>query len=67
MDEIDDVYTRFKLNTLRCEAELYKIKDQVLDEFTQGMIDEEKYNTLNTRIDDYMKEIKEKIAKERES
>jgi hypothetical protein len=64
MEDIDDVYTRFRMNTLRCEAELYKYKNQVLDDFKQGLIDEEKYNILDERINNYLKEIKEKSAKE---
>ena len=53
------------MNALRCEAELYKLKDQVLDEFKHGVIDEEKYDILNKRIDGYLKEVEEKIARER--
>jgi hypothetical protein len=62
MEDIDDVYSRFRMNTLKCEAELYRYKNQVLDDFKQGLIDEAKYNILDARIDNYLKEIKEKTA-----
>ena len=64
MDEVDNVYSRFKMNTRRCETELYKLRDQVLGEFKEGMIDEENYNVLDKRINEYMKEIKEEIVRE---
>jgi hypothetical protein len=64
MEEIDDVYSRFKMNARRCETELYRLKDEVLDELKVGMIDEEKYNILIQRIEDCMKEIREQIERE---
>ena len=67
MEDIDYIYTRYKMNTLRCETELYKSKNQVLEDFKQGLIDEEKYKLLDARIDNYLKEIEEKTAKERSS
>jgi hypothetical protein len=65
MEDIDDIYTRFKMNTLQCETELYKQKNQVLEDFKQGLIDEEKYNVLDMRINNYLREIEEEKAKER--
>ena len=65
MDDVDAIFSRFKMNALRCQAELYKLREQVLDEFKQGLIDEEKYNILNNRVDDYLKEVEEKIAEEK--
>ena len=62
MDDIDGVYSRFKMNTIRCEAELYKLRDQVLGDFKEGLIDEENYKVLNERIEAYMKEVKEEIS-----
>jgi len=61
MDEVDSVYSRFKMNAIQCEAELYKLKDEVLDEFKQGTIDEDKHYTLEQRIVKYMKEVREQI------
>ncbi|MFQ6053670.1 MAG: hypothetical protein ACE5OO_05530, partial [Candidatus Bathyarchaeia archaeon] len=65
MDGIDDVYSRFKMNTRRCEAELHRLKDEALDEFKEGMIDEDNYETLIKRIDEYMREVREEIEKEK--
>ena len=67
MEDIDDVYSRFRMNTLRCEAELYKYKDQVLEDFKQGMINEEKYKILDERINNYLKDIIKKHGKEKKS
>ena len=64
MEDIDGVYSRFRLNTIRCESELCKYKNEVLDDFKQGLIDEEKYKILDERINKYLKEIIEKNAKE---
>jgi len=36
---------------------------EALDEFKEGMIDEEAYNILNKRIDDYMREVQEEVEK----
>lgn len=65
MDEIDGVYSRFKMNARRCEAELHRLRDELLDEFKQDMINEENYNTLDKRIEDYLKEVKEQIEREK--
>jgi cytochrome c-type biogenesis protein CcmE len=65
IEEVDDVYSRFKMNSRRCEGELHRLKDEVLDEFKEGMIDEDNYNVLDRRIDDYLKEVKEQIEKEK--
>jgi len=63
LGEIDEVYTRFKMDTRRCEGELYRLRDQILDEFKQGLIDEENYNVLETRINGYMQKIKDEIIR----
>jgi len=65
MDQIDGVYSSFKMNARRCEAELHRLREEVLDEFKQGMINEESYNTLDKRIEDYLKEVKEQIESEK--
>ena len=64
LGEIDKVYTSFKLNSRSCETELHKLNNSVLDEFKQGTLDEEQYNTLNQRIEDYMKEVQKQIEEE---
>jgi len=65
VDEVDEVYSRFRMNARRCEAELYKLRDQALDGLQQGVVDENSYNVLENRIDDYLKEIGEEIESEK--
>ena len=64
LGEVDNVYSDFKLNTRRCETELHKLNNDVLSEFKQGTLDEEHYDTLNRRIEDYMKEVHKRIDEE---
>jgi len=64
MDEIDEIYSRFKMNARRCEAELYKLRDQILDAFKEGTLDEDNYKVLSKRLEEYMKEIKGQIESE---
>lgn len=64
LEEVDSVHSDFKLNAHRCETELHKLNNDVLSEFKQGTLDEEHYNTLNLRIEDYMKEVRKRIDEE---
>jgi hypothetical protein len=64
MSEIDDTYSSFKMNSRRCEAELYRLKDSISNELKKGKIDEGAYAVLEKRIEDYMREIREQILKE---
>lgn len=61
MQGVDDVYIRFKMNARRCEAELLRLKDQVMDEFKQGMITEDNYQVLEQRIEEYLRVIREEL------
>jgi len=65
LDEVDEVYTRFKLNSRRCEAELYRIKDITLEKLKMGKIDESSYGIIKERVDEYLHEIRERIINER--
>ena len=65
MDEIDDIFTRFKMNTVRCESELLRIRNDSMDEFKEGMLDEDKYDVLHLKIDGYLREIREQIEREK--
>jgi PKD repeat protein len=64
-EKIDEVYTRFKMNARECETELYKVKGEIAEEFKDGKIEPNYYNFLEQRINEYMKEIKEQINKEK--
>jgi len=59
LNEIDDAYFRYKKNARRCEAELYRLKDMVLEQYKAGKIVEGSYNVLIKRIDEYIKEVLE--------
>jgi hypothetical protein len=65
MDEVDAVYSRFKMNAVQCEAELYKLKDEVLDEFKEGTIDENKHSILEQRIEEHLHEVRKQIEREK--
>lgn len=58
LHEIDDAYSSYKWKSKRCEAELYRLKDQVEDQLKAGKIDENTYQLLEKRIDKYLDEIK---------
>lgn len=59
LGEIDEIYTRYKVNSRRCETELIKLKNSVMDEFKQGIFDEDKFQILLDRIEQYINEIQE--------
>jgi hypothetical protein len=59
LSEIDDIYTRFGINSRKCETELIKLRNNVIDEFKQGVLDEDRLETLIDRIDQYLNEINE--------
>jgi hypothetical protein len=65
IDDIDTVYSSFKMKSRRCEAELYRLKDMILDEFKNGRIDDNSYAILDKRIEDYLREVREQIVNER--
>ncbi len=59
LDQIDDAFFRFKRNTRRCEAELYRLRDIVLESYKSGAITEASYSILNSKIDDYLSKLVE--------
>ena len=63
MEEIDEVFSRYKMNAVRCESELLRLKSDVLDEFKGGVIDENNFETLDKRIDFYLKEIRDELTR----
>lgn len=64
LEEVDDAYGSFKMNSRRCEAELLRLKAEVLAGFKEGVIEEEDFHTLNARIDTYIKEVRKEIDRE---
>lgn len=59
LHEIDDVYSSYKMKSKRCEAELYRLEDQIDDRLKAGKIDENTYHLLEGRIKRYLDEMKE--------
>jgi hypothetical protein len=57
LDQIDDAFFHFKRNSRRCEAELYRLKDIILEDYKKGTINEANYTILDERIDDYIKKL----------
>lgn len=64
MSEVDDIYSRFKMNSIRCELELLRLKNDVLNEFKEGIIDEQNFKILDERIDNYLSEVREELHKQ---
>ena len=59
LSEIDEIYTRYRINSRKCETELIKVKNNVMDEFKQEVLDEDKFKILIERIEQYLNAIKE--------
>lgn len=64
LEEVDDAYGSFKMNSRRCEAELLRLKAEVLAGFKEGVIEEGDFHTLDSRIDTYIREVREEIEGE---
>ncbi len=64
LDEIDNIYSSFKMNARRCEAELLSLREKSLGMLKRGKIDESNYGLLKERIDEYLQEVKEQIERE---
>jgi len=65
LNEVDDIYIKFKMNTKRCEAELYRLRDIVIEKLKEGKITGESYAILEKRLDGYLEEIEERIIDEK--
>jgi len=66
LDEIDDVYSKYKTNPQICEEELYRLRNTILEGLTDGKITEEHYAILDRKIDKYMKELQEQKKRKRQ-
>ncbi len=62
--EIDTVYGRFKMNARRCEAELYRLRDLIAIDLKEGKLEGSSFGILDKRLEEYMKEIQERIIDE---
>jgi hypothetical protein len=64
MEEVDSVYGSFKMNSRRCEAELLRLRGEVLAGFKEGVLEEENLHALEGRIEAYMRDVRKEIEKE---
>ena len=60
LNEIDDVYAKFKQDPQKCAQELTKLRNTILRGVTDGKITQESYNIMDERIDRYLEELLEK-------
>jgi hypothetical protein len=58
---IDDTYSNFKMKSRRCEAELYRLQDMIIEDFKNHKIDESSFALLEQRINNYLQEIRQQI------
>jgi len=65
LNEIDEVYSRFKADPQKCEDELYRLRNTILEGLTDDRISEESYNILDKRIDKYMEELQKQKGRGR--
>jgi len=63
--EIDDVYSSYKLKGYRCEAELYRVRDMISEDFKGGKMDEGSFQLLDGRVEKYLSEVREGIINQR--
>ena len=59
INDIDSTFHEYKWKSKRCEAELYRMHDEVEEHLKKGKIDEGTYQLLIGRIEKYLKEIRE--------
>jgi hypothetical protein len=57
LNQIDDVYSRLKNEPQKCEEELDRLRNTILEGLTDGKINEENYNIIDKKIDKYMEEL----------
>lgn len=62
--QIDSVYSTFKMKSYRLEAELYRLRDMVTEDFKEGKLDQSSFTLLEERIEKYLSEIREQILDE---
>jgi len=63
LHEIDNIYASYKWKSRRCEAELYRLTDQIEEKLKAGQIDENTYHLLEARIQKYLDEIRDEMGK----
>jgi len=62
LTRIDSEYISYKTKPSQCEKELYKLREEVTDNFKKGKIDIASYSILDKRIDSYIIEVRQRIV-----
>lgn len=65
MQGTDDIYERRRTDAQLCEAELLRIKDRAINEYKKNLITEKDYNTLNEKIKEYIRRLREAAGEQR--
>jgi hypothetical protein len=65
LNEIDEIYSRQKTNPHKCEEELSRLRNTILEGLTDGRINEEGYSVLDSKIDKYLEELRKQKWRER--
>jgi hypothetical protein len=63
LTKLDDVHTSYKMNPQRSETELAKIKATINEDLKKGVIDENNYTILKSRIDEIVGEIRQQALR----
>ena len=58
LNKIDEVYSRFKMNRLKCEEELCKLRNTILEDLTDDRITQESFDVLDKKIEKYLEELR---------
>jgi hypothetical protein len=57
LNETDEIYSKFKTDPQKCEDELCRLRNTLLEELTNGKITEQSHNIINKKIDKYLEEL----------
>jgi len=57
LNETDEIYSKFKTDPQKCEDELCRLRNALLEELTNGKITEQSHNIINKKIDKCLKEL----------
>jgi len=58
MKKIDEVYSKSKMSPRKCEEELHRLKNTILEDLTDGKITQESYDIMDKKIEECLKELR---------
>jgi len=58
LNKIDEVHSRFKMHPQECEGELCKLRNEILEDLTNGKITQENYDIMEKKIEKYLEELR---------